>query len=57
MQNTENFETEPLDDPDERVWTRIEKGLEKDLTFDEFMYSKMEHALKELAKKRGWTWR
>jgi hypothetical protein len=41
-----------LTDPDEQMFVRIQQGLEPDLTFDEFMYFRMEHQIKELEKKR-----
>jgi len=45
-------QTAPLDDPDEMIFRRMEQGLEPDLTFDEAVYFRMEHNIKELEKKR-----
>ena len=41
-----------LNDPDEKIYLRIRQGLEKDLTFDEIMYFRMEHQIKELELNR-----
>jgi hypothetical protein len=44
-------EIDALEDSDERVFRRMEIGLEPELTFDDAMYFRMEHSLKTLAKK------
>jgi len=54
-ENPENFDTTFLDDPDQRVWERIQEGLEPNLEWEEYMYFENEARLKALAKKKGWV--
>ena len=52
MKKSDNDE---LNDSDEMIYRQIQEGLlDEQLSWDEMMYYKLEHALKELAKKKGW---
>lgn len=49
---------EPLDDSfEERMFARLIKGLEPDMTFQEAAHYRMDHAIKLLARRRGWIQR
>jgi|ERR1022692_52015 hypothetical protein len=46
-------EINALTDHDERIFRRMELGLERDMDWNEAMYFQMEHNLKILAKKHA----
>jgi hypothetical protein len=55
VDDAENFNKEPLDDPDERIWQRILDGSETSVSPEELSYFSWEHKLKALAEQKGWV--